>query len=183
MYLVLIALLDARGPRGHARTQVAVCARRSIRKLELSTMVAVLALLVGLVQSSVVACGTIGAPPKPHFTEAELLAILSRAATVQTAMIGASAGVNVSDALRMMNHTGVRYAGRTAWVWGGEDKLPGYLPAVKANAALAHALMPDVILEGCIFEIVTKVGVEQIPVPPHVSLCILSLVSPSTLDD
>lgn len=106
--------------------------------------------------------------PDPHFTEAQLLAILSRAATVQTAMIGASAGVNVSDALRMMNQTGVRYAGRTAWVWGGEDKLPGYLPAIKANAARAHALMPDLILEGCIFEIVTKAGVEKIRVPQYV---------------
>ena len=103
-----------------------------------------------------------------HFTEAELLAVLARAATVQTSMIGSSEGVNVSDALRMMHHTGVRYAGRTAWVWGGEDRLPGYLPAIKANAARAHALMPDIILEGCIFEIVTKAGVEKVPVPPHV---------------
>lgn len=160
---------DARIYRADAAERAAPAPRRRGVSMQALTavLVALISRLVGLVQSYYVPAGA-ATPPEPHFTEAHLLGILSRAATVQTSMIGASAGVNVSDALRMMNHTGVRYAGRTAWVWGGEDKLPGYLTTIKANAAQAHALMPDLILEGCIFEIVTKAGVEKIPVPRHV---------------
>jgi hypothetical protein len=42
------------------------------------------------------------------------------------------------------------------------------LPTVQKNAAAAHALMPELILEGGVFEIVTKAGVESLPIPAYV---------------
>ena len=42
------------------------------------------------------------------------------------------------------------------------------LPHVKAVAALVHAAVPELVLEGGVFEIVTKAGVEQITIPADV---------------
>ena len=99
-----------------------------------------------------------GGPPK---TEAELLGILSRAATVSGFLIPNGAGVgagpaaNTTDTIRMLAQTGARYAGRSVFVWGGEAAIPSMLPHVKTTAAAAHAAAPGVILEGAVFEIVT----------------------------
>ena len=100
--------------------------------------------------------GTAAGPPQ---SEAELLAILSRAATVSGFLIphgeGPGVAANTTDTIRMLAHTGVRYAGRTVFVWGGEGGIPSMLPHVKTAAAAVHAANPDVILEGAVFEIVT----------------------------
>jgi hypothetical protein len=108
---------------------------------------------VGAGRSGTAAAG----PPQ---SEAELLAILSRAATVSGFLVphGEGAGTvaaNTTDTIRMLAHTGVRYAGRTVFVWGGEGAIPSMLPHVKTAAAAVHAANPDVVLEGAVFEIVT----------------------------
>ena len=99
-------------------------------------------------------------------TEAELLQILSRAATVSPALLSGAPALN--DTIQLMVRTQLRYAGRTTFVWGSEGQLPALLPKVKAGAARVHAALPDVILEGCVFEIVTKPGVESLSVPGYV---------------
>ena len=109
----------------------------------------------------------------PTESEAALVHVLSRAATVAgwlSPTVGADLrlSTNTTDTLRMMRRLGLRYAGRSVFVWGEEQEIPKMLPAVRANAARAHAVLPELILEGGIFEIVTKAGVEQLPIPPRV---------------
>ena len=61
-------------------------------------------------------------PPK---TEAALLAILSRAATVSAFLNpgAANRAANTTDTVRMLQHTGARYAGRSVFVWGSEGSI------------------------------------------------------------
>ena len=113
------------------------------------------------------------AAARPTDSEAALVHVLSRAATVAgwlSPTVGADLrlSTNTTDTLRMMRRLGLRYAGRSVFVWGEEQEIPKMLPAVRANAARAHAVLPELILEGGIFEIVTKAGVEQLPIPPRV---------------
>lgn len=89
----------------------------------------------------------------PSSTEADLLAVLSRAATVSGFLNPNVA--NTTDMIRMLVHTGATYAGRSVFVWGGEGAIPSMLPHVKSTAAAVHAATPDLILEGGVFEIVT----------------------------
>ncbi len=111
--------------------------------------------------SSVASSAAVGAAgqPGPLESEAELLAILSRAATVSGFLIpkgeGPGPAANTTDTIRMLAHAGVRYAGRSVFVWGGEGDIPAMLPHVNATAAAVHAAVPDIILEGAVFEIVT----------------------------
>ena len=62
----------------------------------------------------------------------------------------------------------LKYAGRSVFVWGHENMLPAMLKDVQTNAAAVHAVLPDLILEAGIFEIVTKAGVEGLRIPPAV---------------
>jgi hypothetical protein len=72
------------------------------------------------------------------------------------------------DNLRMMVNSGVKFAGRAVYNWGreegGEAALPEKLIRAKANAGRVHAADPDVILQACIFEIVSR-QVDRLPVP------------------
>ena len=99
--------------------------------------------------------------PAANMSEAVLLGILSRAATVSGFLVphtpGAPVAANTSDTIRMLAHTGTRYAGRSVFVWGSEGAIPKMLPHVKATAAAAHAAAPALVLEGAIFEIVTVI--------------------------
>jgi len=107
--------------------------------------------------------------PSANMSEAALLHLLSRAATVSMFLTphykGSPFSANTSDTIRMLKSTGARYAGRSAFVWGGEQQVPAMLPHVKATAALVHAACPELALEGGVFEIITKAGVEQIQIP------------------
>jgi hypothetical protein len=102
-----------------------------------------------------------GAEPSgaKNMSEAALVSILERAATVSGFLIphspGAPVAANTTDTIRMLAHTGARYAGRSVFVWGGEAAIPKMLPHVKATAAAAHAAVPNLVLEGGVFEIVT----------------------------
>eukprot|EP01044_Picomonas_judraskeda_P023926 COSAG03_NODE_6430_length_1061_cov_1.749480_1_plen_213_part_01 len=114
--------------------------------------------LLNLSITALLACATaLPSPRSPPKTEAELLGILSRAATVSGFLNpnGAGPGANTTDTIRMLAQTGARYAGRSVFVWGGEAAIPSLLPHVKTTAAAVHAAAPDVILEGAVFEIVT----------------------------
>lgn len=71
---------------------------------------------------------------------------------------------DLADNLRMLKSTGVKFAGRTVYLWGHEAEFPRRLELAKKNVPKIHQADPDLVLQACIFEIVSR-GVEQIAVP------------------
>jgi len=86
---------------------------------------------------------------------------LSRSITMLDLLIGHG---DLDDNIRMLKNTGAKFAGRTIYLWGHESQLPKRLAAARQNAPKVHAADPDVILQACVFEIVsTDVGKLSIP--------------------
>lgn len=71
---------------------------------------------------------------------------------------------NLHDNIRMLRDIGAKYIGRSICLWGREAELLDRLQAARDQVPLVHAADSDMILEACIFEIVTT-QVEQVPVP------------------
>jgi hypothetical protein len=71
---------------------------------------------------------------------------------------------DLEDDIRMLKWTGAKYIGRSICLWGKETDLLSNLERARGQLPLAHAADPEMILEACIFEIVTT-EVEQVPVP------------------
>jgi hypothetical protein len=71
---------------------------------------------------------------------------------------------NVEDNVRMLTSTGARFAGRTIYLWGQEAQLPQRLAAARRIEPRIHAADPEMILQACVFEIVSE-DVEKIAVP------------------
>jgi hypothetical protein len=69
-----------------------------------------------------------------------------------------------ADNVRMLRHIGAKYIGRSICLWGGEAKLLDNFERARRQRPQVHAADRDMILEACIFEIVTT-QVEQVPVP------------------
>jgi hypothetical protein len=86
---------------------------------------------------------------------------LSRAITMQNLLLGQG---DFNDNLRMLKNTGAKYIGRSVCQWGGEENLLQNLSKEKDLAEKVHRMDPDIILEACIFEIVTR-QINQVPVP------------------
>jgi hypothetical protein len=86
---------------------------------------------------------------------------LSRAITMQNLLIGQG---DFDDNLRMMKNTGAKYIGRSVCQWGGEANLLQNFKKEEVLADKVHRFDADVVLEACIFEIVTK-QINQVPVP------------------
>ena len=86
---------------------------------------------------------------------------LSRAITQQDLLLGRG---NFNDNLRMLRTVGAKFIGRSLCLWGWESKLLDNLVIAKQRALVVHRVDPDIILQACIFEIVTK-EMEQVPVP------------------
>ncbi|PYJ94013.1 MAG: hypothetical protein DME23_25485, partial [Verrucomicrobia bacterium] len=63
------------------------------------------------------------------------------------------------DNLRMLTNCGVKFAGRTVYQWGREEggapAIPRKLEGAKERAAKIHRADPELILQACIFEIVS----------------------------
>jgi lysophospholipase L1-like esterase len=68
------------------------------------------------------------------------------------------------DNLRMLKATGAKFIGRSLCLWAGEANLMSNLERARALVPKLHAADPEMILQGCIFEIVTT-QVEKVPVP------------------
>ena len=72
------------------------------------------------------------------------------------------------DNLRMLTNCGVKFAGRAVYQWGreegGESALPQKLQLARQNAAKIHQADPELILQACVFEIVSR-DVDKLPVP------------------
>ncbi len=71
---------------------------------------------------------------------------------------------DLDDNIRMLKSCGVKYCGRSICLWGGEAYFLRNFERAKQQVPKVHAADPDMILEACIFEIVSA-QVEQIPIP------------------
>jgi hypothetical protein len=65
------------------------------------------------------------------------------------------------------HQVGAAFAGRVAYVWGSEPLITRHSAALSANAAAAFKSMPSLIIEACVFEIVTC-QVDGIAIPSQV---------------
>jgi hypothetical protein len=86
---------------------------------------------------------------------------LSRSITMLDLLTGQG---NLEDNIRMLKSTGAKFAGRTIYLWGHESQLPKRLAAARQHAPQVHAADPEMILQACVFEIVSQ-EVERLPVP------------------
>jgi len=71
---------------------------------------------------------------------------------------------DLNDNIRMLKHIGAQYIGRSFCHWGREGSLLAGFERARQQMTQVRTISPDVILEACIFEIVTT-EVEQVPVP------------------
>lgn len=85
-------------------------------------------------------------------SRASLDRYLSRSITMMDLCTGRT---DPTDSIRMLRNIGARFAGRTLYTWGSEGSLPGRVETARGIAATIHKQMPDMILQGGIFEIVT----------------------------
>lgn len=86
---------------------------------------------------------------------------LSRSITMEGLLNGRG---DLNDNVRMLKSMGAKFIGRSLCLWGGEATLLNNLRRAKEQLPVVHAADPDMILQACIFEIVTT-QVDQVPVP------------------
>jgi pimeloyl-ACP methyl ester carboxylesterase len=86
---------------------------------------------------------------------------LSRSITMEGILNGRG---DIDDNVRMLKYTGAKFIGRALCLWGGEGKLLTNLERAKNQLPRLHQADPDMVVQACIFEIVTS-QVEQVPVP------------------
>ena len=102
---------------------------------------------------------------KGSMSEEVLRNYLSRSMTTMYLLTGHG---DFDDNLRMLTNCGVKFAGRAVYQWdreeGGSPALPKKLELAKANAAKIHRVDPELILQACIFEIVSR-DVDDLAVP------------------
>jgi hypothetical protein len=78
---------------------------------------------------------------------------------------------DLADNIRLLASIGAKYIGRSICLWGRESSLLSNLERARQQLPQIHAADPDMILEACIFEIVTT-EVEEIPVPHWVFIAL-----------
>jgi hypothetical protein len=86
---------------------------------------------------------------------------LSRAISMEGLLNGKG---DLDDNIRMLTDTGAKFIGRSLCLWGGETNLLSNLERARRLVPKVHAADPEMILQACIFEIVTA-QVDQVPVP------------------
>ena len=120
------------------------------------------------------ACRAEDAPPTPSVAPGQrsyrfdktmsrnvLESYLSRSICMEGLLNGRG---DLDDNIRMLKSTGAKYVARSLCLWAGEANLLRNLERAKEQVPRLHQADPDMILEACVFEIVTP-QVEQIPVP------------------
>lgn len=105
------------------------------------------------------------ASPDYHFdgtiSRAVLENYLNRSMSIEGILNGHG---DLADNIRMLDHTGAKFIGRSICLWGGEAKLLANFERARVQVPKVLASDPDRILEACIFEIVTP-QVDSVPVP------------------
>ncbi|GGA67214.1 hypothetical protein GCM10011507_18430 [Edaphobacter acidisoli] len=71
---------------------------------------------------------------------------------------------DLDDNIRMLTHIGAKYIARSICLWGGEANLLENFERARQQLPQVRSADPEMVLEACIFEIVTP-EVEQVPVP------------------
>src|SRR5690242_8083382 len=89
---------------------------------------------------------------------------LERAITMEGLLNGRG---DLDDNIRMLKNVGAKFIGRALCLWAGEANLLSNLERAKQQVPKIHAADADMILQACIFEIVTT-QVDQVPVPEWV---------------
>ena len=89
---------------------------------------------------------------------------LARSMTMMDLLSGRG---NVDDNIRMMTNCGVKFAGRALYLWGKESNLENIMKTAGQIVPKVRQADPDVMLQACVFEIVSK-QVSGVPVPPRV---------------
>ena len=89
---------------------------------------------------------------------------LSRSISVEGLLNGRG---DLDDNIRMLKSIGAKYIGRSLCLWGGESNFLANLERARQQVPKAIAADPEMILEACVFEIVSP-QVEQIAVPDWV---------------
>jgi hypothetical protein len=86
---------------------------------------------------------------------------LARSITMEGLLTGKG---DFEDNVRMLRGMGAKFIGRSLCLWGREANLLQNLQVVATNAPKVHRADPEIVLQGCVFEIVTS-QVEQLAVP------------------
>jgi hypothetical protein len=86
---------------------------------------------------------------------------LSRAITEMDLLMDAP---KADENLRMLTHVGAKFAGRAIYMWGHEGHLEKLIATAGPIAEKVRRADPDMMLQGCLFEIVST-EVAQVPVP------------------
>jgi hypothetical protein len=86
---------------------------------------------------------------------------LARSITMEGLLNGRG---DLDDNIRMLKSIGAKFIGRSLCLWGGEASLPRNLERAKEQLPKVHQADPEMILQACIFEIVTTQA-DQVPVP------------------
>ncbi len=98
-------------------------------------------------------------------SEEVLRSYLSRSMTTMYLLTGHG---DFDDNLCVLTNCGVKFAGRAVYQWGreagGAPALLKKLELARANAAKIHRVDPELILQACIFEIVSR-DVNELSVP------------------
>ena len=104
--------------------------------------------------------------PDYHFEKTISRSVLENY-LARSATFGSLLHLTLEDDLRMIRETGVKFAGRAIWMWGNESRIDSLVGKGEPFAKRIHKFDPDLILQGAIFEIVTK-DVEKITIPDSV---------------
>jgi hypothetical protein len=97
-----------------------------------------------------------------------LLNYLSRALTTSELCLGFRCpGFAWDQNLRLIAELQPKFLGRAAYVWGWEDEYLNHLRDLPDKVTAIHAIDPDIVVQGCVFEIVTA-DVERVPVEARV---------------
>jgi hypothetical protein len=86
---------------------------------------------------------------------------LSRSITMEGLLNGRG---DLTDNIRMLKTIGAKFIGRSICLWGGEANLLKNFERAKIQVPLVHAADPEIVLQACIFEIVSS-QVEQVAIP------------------
>ena len=89
---------------------------------------------------------------------------LARSITMEGLLNGRG---DLDDNIRMLKGAGAKFIGRSLCLWGNEANLLANLQRAKAQIPRVLAADPEMILQSCVFEIVTAQA-DQVPAPAWV---------------